>query len=117
MDAATKAYVDTSVAGIGGQLPGLNSRINDVDQKSSGGVALALATTGSVVLAAGESAVTVGTGAFGGQGAVGMSFAHSLDLPTAPGDERWYKEVVVSVGLGVSTVGDVGGRAAVSFKF
>ena len=63
-----------------GRVNGLENRINEVDRKVSGGVAIALAIASPVSLSQGESAVSIGTGGFGGQGAIAVSFAHNFKL-------------------------------------
>lgn len=143
-DAANKAYVDSAVASVStegindlkSRVSSLENRINEVDRKVSGGVAIALAVAAPVSLAQGESALSVGTGAFGGQSAIAVSFSHNFKLegtrqpqknelgeiietiPESELKQPWiFKEAIFSAGVGSSSAGDVGIRASVSFKF
>ena len=133
---AADVKASTALAGVDqlqGRIGGLENRINEVDRKASGGIAMALAIAAPVSILPGESAASAGVGTFGGQTGFAMTIAHSIKLDglakqetnelgeaiaPPPTPQPWiFKEAIVSAGLGVSSAGDVGARASVTFKW
>lgn len=138
MTTATAADAKATSALVGvdelkGRVSGLESRINDVDRKVSGGVAVAMAMAAPVSISPGESALSIGAGAFGGQTGIAVAYAHSVKLDglakqetnelgeaiaPPPTPQPWiFKEAIFSAGVGTSSAGDVGARASVTFKW
>jgi autotransporter adhesin len=100
-DAATKGYVDSLIGGGGGALDQARAytdlRHREALKYAARGVAAAMAAAPQVALAAGETGVGIGVGAYDGQSAIGIGLGHV----TRGG---------VQLNLGVSAA--TGGRAA-----
>ena len=150
-DAANKQYVDESIAAAGfdptltSRVSALESNVDKVEKRAAAGTSLALAMQNSgVSLTPGESAVGVGVGGYGGQGAIALTFSHSIKFDRSAKhatieqsengvadvaqeaqepvklesiEEGPIKDVVVSFGLGAGSTGGIGLRAGLSFKF
>lgn len=126
-DAVNKAQLDAVAAMVGmgdvalNRVMALENTVSQNRKIAAAGTAtaLAMASGRGVSLAPGETALTLGTGSYDGQGAVAVSVAHNLDIGSPKEIENnLFKEIVIHGGVGAAPgVGGPGLSAGVSFKF
>ena len=112
LDAATLAsantYTNTQVANVNSRVNQLNSRVDDVEQTSYRGIAIALAAQQQIPnIGAGQFAVFGGVGHYEGESAAALGVASVF------ADGR----TSVSAALGFAGGSEVGGRVGVSYVF
>lgn len=102
------AYTDNQIAGVNTRVDQLNKRVDDVEQTSYRGIAIALAAQQQIPnIGAGQFAVFGGVGHYEGESAAALGLASVL------ADGR----TAFSAALGVAGGSEVGGRVGVSYVF
>ena len=102
------AYTDVQVAGVNSRVDQLNKRVDDVEQTSYRGIAIALAAQQQIPnIGAGQFAVFGGVGHYEGESAAALGLASVL------ADGR----TAFSAALGVAGGSEIGGRVGVSYVF
>lgn len=87
-------------------ISSVRKELKEIGRRAYGGTALALAIGNHSDMQPGRAQIQVGVGSFNGESAIALSTSMSADNGT-----------VVSLGGGVTTQGDVGVRAGISFSW
>jgi hypothetical protein len=105
-----------SAAELGATESRLNSRIDDVEKKAYGGVALAMSMSQVVFFEEDKrNALSMGAGYYGGESALGVSYNRRVD--TRGRTDPPIVSTIVGAGVGVTSGGTVGARVGVSWSY
>jgi autotransporter adhesin len=114
--AIAAAPTGISAAELGATESRLNSRIDDVEKKANGGVALAMSMSQVVFFEEDKrNAVSAGAGYYGGESALGVSYNRRVD--TRGRTDPPIVSTIVGAGVGVTSGGTVGARVGVSWSY